>query len=90
MHKYLQVSPAGTQKNRARAKPNVCSANVSNALARYACAPPVPRLPTGNSRFSPHPSGLRLKPYRAGYRRRELPVAALALPGYYRKDGRRR
>jgi hypothetical protein len=32
---------------------------------------------------------LRQKPYRAATARRELPVAALALAGYYRKDGRR-
>ena len=55
MYKYLQVSSTGTPK---KSPPDMFSASyasISNALARYADAPPVPRLSTGNSRFSPHP-----------------------------------
>jgi hypothetical protein len=55
MFKYYRLSPMSIPKKSRGKTPYCYMRRISYALARSASAPPVPRLATGNSRFSPHP-----------------------------------
>ena len=68
MFKYLLKSPTGTQKNSRGRAAQLNKCRKSNALSSFADAPPVPRLPTGNSPFLPHPYQSLSETLSGGYR----------------------